>query len=85
MERLQKQVFKDTHFPPLRILYQRSLIPKLAMLQLAWQSPSLKPPPAPQTVYMILTFLLRSSDQWLLEEMDAGMTWSPCTPWLVKQ
>ncbi len=37
MERLQKQVFKDTQFPPLRILHQQSLNPDLGILQAGWK------------------------------------------------
>jgi uncharacterized protein (TIGR02246 family) len=72
IERLLKQGFKDAKFPPFRILLQRSLTSDLVILQAAWQSPSLDPPPAPQVSEMIVTFLLkRSGNVWLAEEVDS--------------
>ena len=72
IENLLKQGFKDVQFPPFRILLQRRLAPDLVILQAAWQSPSLKPPPAPQVSNMIVTFLLkRSGGAWLAEEVDS--------------
>ena len=39
MERLQKEIFKDAHFPPLQLLNLRSVTPDLVILQTAWQNP----------------------------------------------
>jgi uncharacterized protein (TIGR02246 family) len=71
MERLQKQVFKDTQFPPFRILHQRSITPDLVILQAAWKIPSMPPPAAQTNGDMIITFVLkRSGTAWLAEEVD---------------
>jgi uncharacterized protein (TIGR02246 family) len=70
-ERLQTQVFKDAHFPPLRLLHERTLAPGLVIIQAAWQNPSLEPPPAPQVNDMVVTFVLRKSgDHWVAEQID---------------
>jgi hypothetical protein len=80
MERVQKQAFKDTQFPPFRILYQR-YPPELVILQAAWKIPSM--PPAAQTNGdMIITFILkRSGTAWLAEEVDTHEVVPP-PPWV---
>ena len=81
MQRLQKEVFKDAHFPPLRILNLRALTPDLVMIQAAWQNPSLRPPPAPQVNDMIVSMLLRRNGSgWLAEEVDLHNVESPPGP-----
>jgi uncharacterized protein (TIGR02246 family) len=70
--KLIKQGFKDTQFPPFRVLHERSLTPDLVILQAAWQNPSFDPPPAPPMSDMVVTFLLkRSGNVWLAEEVDS--------------
>jgi uncharacterized protein (TIGR02246 family) len=64
-------LFKNAHFPPMQLLHERLLSPEIAVVQVAWQNPSLLAPPAPQTNDMIVTFVLkRISGQWLLEQTD---------------
>jgi hypothetical protein len=60
---------KDSQFPPLRLLYQRTIAPGLIVLQAAWQSPS---PDAKEMTDMLFTFTLkRSGSGWLAEQVDA--------------
>jgi uncharacterized protein (TIGR02246 family) len=70
--KLIRQGFKDTQFPPFRVLHERSLTPDLVILQAAWQNPSLEPPPAPPMSDLVVTFVLkRSGNVWLAEEVDS--------------
>jgi uncharacterized protein (TIGR02246 family) len=64
-------LFKNTHFPPMHLLHERLLSPEIAVVQVAWQNPSLLAPPAPQINDMIVTFVLkRIAGKWLLEQVD---------------
>jgi hypothetical protein len=68
MERLQKEIFKDAHFPSLLLLNLRSVTPDLVILQAARQNPSLHSPPAPQVSDMIVSMLRRRNGSGSLAE-----------------
>jgi uncharacterized protein (TIGR02246 family) len=71
MEMLHKELFKDVSFPPFVPLHQRFLTPDLVTVEVAWEDPTAKTGPHPESSGMIVTLLLKRSEKgWLAEEFE---------------